>query len=336
LKKGYLNITTAPDELNEGLFGQLALYIFEVLPYLQAASIYPAWDIKSPIYGVAPGYKVIPGAFDLNYDLETKPVKDLPLYKLREEQTWVLGGNWNYLHSLWTSYFKVPERILKMADEAGDLQHSLAIHYRGNDKNAAVWDTNPVSYNDYIILIKDFIQANEDIDSIFVATDEFAFVTKLEEEFTSLKIINLGEVGYHKKTVAGEAKFDRAVLDCVLLSRCRHLLMTSSALASFAKVLNPALDCYRVSASKAFEEIPYFPVAYIPKLTSNNSECTAILQKLFEGDWLHNEKLRKKFGGGFTKKKRYILPAGARKILFKIRYQMHMRTGKLKRLTTIW
>ena len=34
--------------------------------------------------------------------------------------------------------------------------------------------------------------------------------------------------------------------------------------------------------------IPYFPDAFIPKLTSTNPECSQILKNLFTDDWLDN------------------------------------------------
>jgi hypothetical protein len=98
----------------------------------------------------------------------------------------------------------------------------------------------------------------------------------------------LGEVGFHKAdTQIGElsAKGDRAMLDCVLLSRCRAVLITSSALSAFAKILNPELEIYRVAASKRFEDIPYFPVAYIPRYVSSSPEISAVVDRLMADDW---------------------------------------------------
>src|SRR6202022_4371104 len=96
--------------------------------------------------------------------------------------------------------------------------------------------------------------------------------------FINLPVINLGEVEFHmaaEHTVTRAEKTDRAMLDCVLLSRCECLIETSSALPSFAKLLNPKLEIYRCAASKLFGKLytnmPYFPVAHVPVLPVNDA-----------------------------------------------------------------
>jgi hypothetical protein len=99
-------------------------------------------------------------------------------------------------------------------------------------------------------------------------------------------LIHLGPVDFHKACHNVPGKADRAVLDCVLLSRCAYVLKCSSALSGFAKVLNPDLVCFRVAACKLFSEVPYFPDAYIPRLDSPDPGCQRILKRLFQDDWL--------------------------------------------------
>jgi hypothetical protein len=305
MKNRNFKITTTKYELTEGLFGQVILYVFEILPYLFSKAIYPEWDIKSELYGSESDNIVIPGVFDIAYTPVEKQLKEIKLSRIRKNHLSVLGNDWMYLNKLWHSYFLIPSRIIKKADEAGDLSNSLGIHYRGTDKRTADWDTNPVTHEDYMLLIEDFLSWRGDINSIFIATDEFEFVNKMSNHFTSYKIINLGEVGFHKNIDNVHNKADRAVLDCLLLSRCKYLLQTSSALSGFAKVLNPDLESYRISASKFFTDIPYFPIAYIPVLTSNDINCNRILDRLLKDDWLKSAKANKKFNKSFCTKKRY-------------------------------
>ncbi len=99
-------------------------------------------------------------------------------------------------------------------------------------------------------------------------------------------MLNLGEISFHKIDDTDPAsRADRAILDCVLISRCRAGLETSSALPSFAKIFNPGLELYRASASKLFVEIPYFPVAYVPPLPATTAAGKAILERTMQGDW---------------------------------------------------
>ena len=293
-------ITSTPDDIVMGLFGGITLYIFEILPYLESQSIFPAWNIKSLNYGKGPDFTVIPGVFDLAYEPDLSSLQEIKLTSIHQSHAQTLGNDWQYLSKLWNSYFKIPDRIILKADKVGDLSGTLGLHYRGTDKKIANWDTNGVSQDEYIILIKDFLKTHNEVSSVFIATDEFSFVKRFQEEFPKIQIINLGEVEFHLDSAISATKADHALLDCLLLSRCKFMINTSSALSAFAKVFNPELECYRVAASKLFGEMPYFPVAYIPKLTSDNPECKKILNRLFQDDWLQDKSRNKKYENSFA------------------------------------
>jgi hypothetical protein len=298
-------ITTGPEEIVMGLFGGVTLFVFEILPYLQSKSIFPAWDIRAINYGKEPDFTIIPGVFDLAYQApDINSSIEIKLSDVRKSHTQILGNDWQYLNELWNSYFRIPDRIISQADKVGDLSAALGIHYRGTDKKTAKWDTNDVSQDEFIILINDFLKKHQDILLVFIATDEYSFVEKFKERFQTLTIINLGEVEFHLNHSASPTKADRALLDCLVLSRCKYMINTSSALSAFAKVLNPGLESYRIAASKLFGDIPYFPIAYIPKLTSGNPECQKILERSFKDDWMQNKNRNKKYELPFTTYKR--------------------------------
>ncbi len=63
-----IKISTRPEQLREGLFGQVFLYVFMLLPHLESQGIYPAWAIRSTLYGVPDDFLVIPGLLEINYD----------------------------------------------------------------------------------------------------------------------------------------------------------------------------------------------------------------------------------------------------------------------------
>ncbi|MGD0252743.1 MAG: hypothetical protein ABSC01_08610 [Verrucomicrobiota bacterium] len=304
-----IRISTAPEQLQEGLFGQVFLWVFEILPYLDCQGIFPAWAIRSTLYGAPEDFVVIPGLLEVNYDAGAENFQDVNLQDLRDRHVVTLGNDWDYAAQLWRKYFRWPARVSWRADEFPPLSQALGIHYRGTDKNKSLVETNYVSPEDFLALVRDFVATHPDIGTIYVASDENAFVEKVRAQHSSLRIFNSGEVTHHKdKAIENNfSKGDHALLDCLLLSRCKYLLKCQSALSGFAKILNPRLEAYRVSANKLAPWCfgnPYFPDAFLPKLTSQNPECQKILAGLLAGDWTQDRKAGKKFGGVFRYKTR--------------------------------
>ena len=279
------------EELEQGLFGQIFYYLLQVLPYLQAAGIYPQWQLRSMHYGDPPDYLTIPGALDLSYSPPPGPYRYISLFELRRRHAHVLGNDWPALNRLWNAYFRIPHRVQASADKLFPRGRVLGIHYRGTDKQTTSWDSNPITQDEYLTVISDFLESRTDFDTIFAATDEFSFVEKLRS-FAKLPVVSLGEVEFHlaaEHSTSRAEKTDRAVLDCVLLSRCACVLETSSALPSFAKLLNPSLEIYRSAASKLFGKLytntPYFPVAQIPVLPVHGGKAAEILRRTMQQDW---------------------------------------------------
>lgn len=284
-----IRIETKPEELFDGgLFGQAILWSFEILPFLFSRGIFPEWRIRSALYGRACDDLVIPGVLDLAYQVEPGPKKEIDLIGFRNIRRHALGNDWSGLSALWKAYFRVPDRIENEANRIGPLSDTIGVHYRGNDKQIALWDSNPVSHGDFLAIIRQFCIERPRLQRIFLATDDSNFYPFLKENI-SLEVMYFGGVGFHKDELSiklKEAKTDRAMLDCVLLSRCSVVLLTSSALSSFAKVLNPQLEIYRVAASKLFDiNAPYFPAAYIPVYASDAPEISALVDRLMIGDW---------------------------------------------------
>ena len=272
------------------------LYVFELLPYLFDKGIYPAWNIRTQQYGAVEDGTTIPGVLDLAYEPAAQCV-DVQLTDLRRQFRRNLGNDWEQLSRIWHAYFKVPERIQKRVDEALPPGRGLGVHYRGTDKQTNSWDSNPILQTDFLTLVGEWLAERSDFDFVVAATDEVEFVDRLRS-LTTLPIVNLGGVEFHKASVQNvpkPEKADRALVDCVLLSRCQCVIETSSALPSFAKVLNPHLEIYRTAASKVappLQNEPYFPVAYIPVLPVKSDKGRRILEAAMAGDWTHDPRWR--------------------------------------------
>lgn len=287
-KNGGLLISSPIPYLDEGLFGRVFLWILDILPYLHKNGIYPAWHIQSGLYGVGPDQVAVPGVLDLSYTPPSRIVKEVSLVDLRNRHASRLGFDWQGINRLWTAYFSIPERVRDAADAVGVDDRTLGIHYRGTDKIVSAWDSNMLTQEDMLVLVEDYLDQRPDISKIFLATDENTFAQLLKARF-SQEVISLGSVKHHKDLVGEERSdfqdADRAMLDCLLLSRCGEVLLTSSALSAFAKILSPRLKIFRCAASKMLWDGPYFPVAYIPVYEAKTTAGRAILNRTLAGDW---------------------------------------------------
>jgi hypothetical protein len=302
-----LRIACDPDDLEEGLFGQVVLWVFELLPWLDAEGLRPDWEIRSRLYGEPPSRPVLPGVFDLAYAPPQGRARRLSLLWARALHTSVLGGDWAGTHALWTRYFKVPAAVEARADALALPPATLGLHFRGTDKNRQTIDTNAVSLDDFLVLAAAFVAEHPEVACVFVASDEAGVLARVRERLPGRDVRGLGDVPFHKdaapSAVAGKA--ERALLDCVALSRCRWVLKCSSALSGFAKVLNPELACYRVSACKLFSDVPYFPDAYVPRLALRDPAATAILARQFEDDWLDDPQAAARWSRPFVGRPRF-------------------------------
>lgn len=217
-------VTTELHDLEEGLFGQIVLWIFEILPLLERQGQWPSWKIRSRYYGRGPEHVVIPGVFDLAYDPGVGPFVSMSMLSLRSRSLSALGNDWQGLHQLWHRFFKVPARIEARADAIALPPGTLGLHYRGTDKNLALQDTNAVSHDDMLEAAAEALTLHPELTCIFLATDEVEVVDRARQRFAPLPVLNLGGVSFHKSGVPDEDRADRALLDCVLLSRCELVL----------------------------------------------------------------------------------------------------------------
>ena len=282
-----LRISCEPDELDQGLFGNVLAHTVQILPYLFEQNLYPAWELRSKHYGDLPDQITIPGVVDLAYTPPPGPYRTLSLTEMRRRHGHILGGDWEALKRIWDAYFKIPSRVLAEADRVTPPGRVLGIHYRGTDKQSAAWDSNPISQDQFLVLIQDFLAQNESYDSIFVGTDEPSFLEKIGSSIP-LPVLSLGAAEFHMATehsTSRREKSDQAFLDCLVLSRCATLIQTSSALPSFTKLFSPELQVFRTAASKLFTNMPYFPVAYIPVLPVTTPAAKEILSQTMQQDW---------------------------------------------------
>ena len=313
-------IAATPDDIPQGLFGGVLLFAFEILPYLHSNEMHPGWSIASKLYGGGPDFEVIPGLLDLAYKAPEDIEANVNLLELKQDRPFALGNDWHKLNRLWSEYFRVPNRIEQAVRSLGNLDETLGIHYRGTDKNTTAWDSNPVSFEDFAVIVRDLLRRKPSLKQVFLATDEAGFVTYLGNNL-DIPVVGFGAGRHHleqKTEQERTVEADRALIDCLALSRCAAVLNTSSALSAFSKVLNPDLEIYRCAASKMFADIPYFPIAYIPQYKSDRAAVTEILIRTMAGDWL-SEPAARRFQSKFTFKSRAPVRAFLRRMRKRLR-----------------
>jgi Nodulation protein Z (NodZ) len=123
-----------------------------------------------------------------------------------------------------------------------DAAYTVGVHYRGTDKFK---DAPRVSYERVHAAVLDAAKSAEPVQiKIFVATDEQAFLDYMRKLFPDrLHCLDMHRSidGSPIDMLQGDnrRKGEDAVMDCLLLSRCRYLVRTASNLGLCATLFNP-------------------------------------------------------------------------------------------------
>lgn len=147
-----------------------------------------------------------------------------------------------------TRHIHVKPHIHKIVDtfvsEHFEDFYLIGIHYRGTDK----WKEAPrVPYEDLLDAVRNAIGALQtDHYRLFVASDEQAFVDYLATSFPDKVLCwetHRSVDGSPIDFIMGNnyKKGEDVIIDCLLLSRCRFLIRTSSSLSLCSTYFNPEL-----------------------------------------------------------------------------------------------
>jgi len=294
------------NEMTEGLFGMVILFMFEVLPILEMDNVDVSklkWFIKTTNYGA-----IFPKILEYNSEYIECDLNNLTngtkLFDIRKESIqYVLGDDFENLNKLFFKYFKIPQELENIANSY-NLSDYLGLHFRGTDKTTDPAMNQPVTKIDFCKIADSYI-INNNIKKIFLATDETDLFDYFKNKYTDIHFLTSRNF---KKNLFWRGNGDvfenakEAMIDMLCLSKCDTVIKVSSALSAFSKLINPNLKIYRVNALKMFGDIPYFPDAYIPLLEKNTSytgECNEILNKIQSNDWSYTHK--NKFNNFFIK-----------------------------------
>jgi hypothetical protein len=295
------------DYMGFGLFGQIFSWILDILPYCDSQGWNRAvWNIKSRSYGEPPDYNIFPSVLQTVYAPESEPVGRISL----EELHWRFNpkdgagrhfcGDFRLANKYWTSYFRLAPVVVDGVDEFCQQNHlglgTLGVHYRGTDQFSVHCESTPVTVDEFLLILDDFLKGHPDIKCIFAASDESRFMDRLKE-FANGRVEVL--MHYHARSKDGAQLYlnhdvsqnlifsYEAIRDCVTLSRCQYCLANFSALSAWTKVLNPELSSYRISACKisGTDMASAFPHGYAPRYLGNSEVARELLQRLQCDDW---------------------------------------------------
>jgi hypothetical protein len=287
---------TCKNNMTEGLFGMVILFMFEVLPILEMNKVDITklkWDICTTSYG-----NIFPNILQYNseYTNPDEIERKVELFNLRSNRPqYALGDDFIRLNSLFFKYFTIPKELNFIAENY-NLNNSLGIHFRGTDKTSDSNMNNPITIDEFYIIIDSFLKNNTNIKSIFISTDEKNVSEYLKNKYNYITFVtsrNFNKNLFWRNNDDVISNGQEAMIDMLCLSKCKTVLKVSSALSSFSKIINPKLNIFRLNALKMFNDIPYFPDAYIPLLEKNENyteECNKILDKIQLHDWSVNHK----------------------------------------------
>lgn len=291
-----LVIYSKKEELTEGAFGQALTWLLEILHKLEDNGIVTddskiVFDVNAIAYGnLIPTY-IVPKNNPLS------EMQYLPQNIINIKQVKMLNHlDFNFhessfmkAHKIWNKYFEFSDEIYENIPTF-DGNVTLGVHYRGTDKTRDSNETNPITQDEFIYIIDDYLNKHKEFKNIFCASDEASFLDAIKKKYSNLNIIEYkqkrsdsGEALHLMKVTDETERHERtiaALVDMVALSRCHTILKVSSALSAFSKILNPNVSIYTVSAMKQ----PWFPTGVVKSYKTASPIISMILSRTMQGD----------------------------------------------------
>ncbi len=129
----------------------------------------------------------------------------------------------------------------------------VGVHVRGTDKGSEskIGQRPYVTVNNYLDVLEDTMKNFPDA-SIFVASDNNEAIAKIFKKFKNNKVIVYNctrmktydsIIPVHLSSQSGPKAGEEALIDCLLLSGCDHIICTDSNLSAAALYFNPNATC---------------------------------------------------------------------------------------------
>lgn len=149
----------------------------------------------------------------------------------------------------------------------------VGIHFRGTDK---VEEAPRVSWEHCLNILNSYLQIDQNIKAVFVASDEQKFVDFVMRSVKGLPVYShedhyraqrSDDMPIHRVEGGQYEKGEDALVNALLLSRCSTLIRTTSFLSAFASIFNPKLKV--ILLNKPYGRYLWYPETEI--LNSRNT-----------------------------------------------------------------
>ena len=254
------------NQSKQGLFGSSFNWVNARLPYLHKNKIYPSWDIRNINHGdPADKDRVIPHIIKPKQESKNSGESINLLDIERHQYEDFEEANFYFNH-----YFEFTDDIIRLSNSISkDFRNCLGLHLRGYDKSLKKDKENvPISNEEYILKVKKFSESHF-FDGVFVLSDDAKLKSFLSKQISSLFNIPIFKTPfktiYHMEQKGRKDKLQltkESVAEMLALSKCKLVLKNQSAFSSWAKIINPSIEMYRVSKCKK----TWFPDYYLPEL----------------------------------------------------------------------
>jgi Nodulation protein Z (NodZ) len=153
---------------------------------------------------------------------------------------------------------EIAEKVDRFCDAHFRGKKILGVHFRGTDKAV---EAPRVSEEAMRQTVANYLSANNDVDALFVASDERTFQGYMRDSFPDIPIIHSqSDVDVHFQVDLGSGNYrkgEEALIDCLLLSRCGAVVRTASFLSAWASIFNPKLPI--VMVNRPYDHSLWFP-----------------------------------------------------------------------------
>lgn len=235
-----------------GLFAQLN-WVLMLLAHCDARGLKPHVELTGPFYGDEPGRDWLADLYVLDAGSEAPPAPVCTVSDIDElglSEAYQAQMTLERAHALWTRYARLNADIEAEVERFAALHFAgrrvLGVHFRGTDKTT---EAVRVDWQTLAARVREACRTHA-CDSLFVASDEQAFVDFMQCTFADRTVVvhadtlrASGNEAIHVRPHPGKnrLKAREALVNALLLSRCAALVRSASFLSGWASVFNPAL-----------------------------------------------------------------------------------------------